>query len=223
MSDRMTSEALARMARCAAEQIRSHHALLSQLDSACGDGDHGTTMIRLIERVANKVEVAPETPLRTVFKDAGWQLLGGDGGASGALFGAFVLGMAADSPEADSEMGIQEVDTALEAGLRNCRRYTRAAPGDKTLLDALVPALAAFSSATGRGASLADAFREAALAAQAGAEATRRMTARAGRGRNLGNRTLGHQDPGATSVALLFRGFHQGFIGSERGTDHAGC
>lgn len=222
MSDRMTSAALTRMARCAAEQIRSHHALLSQLDSACGDGDHGTTMIRLIERVANEVEVAPGTPLRTVFKDAGWQLLGGDGGASGALLGAFVLGMAADSPEADSEMGSLEVDSALEAGLRNCRRYTQAAPGDKTLLDALVPALAAFSSAAGRGASLADALREAALAAQAGAEATRHMTTRAGRGRNLGDRTLGHQDPGATSVALLFKGFYQGFIGSERGTDHAG-
>jgi dihydroxyacetone kinase-like protein len=222
MSDQMTVGALTRMARCAAEQIRSHHALLSQLDSVCGDGDHGTTMIRLIDRVANGVEVVPRTALRTVFQEAGWQLLGADGGASGALFGAFVLGMAAGSPDADAELDCRQLGMALDAGLRNCRRYTEAGPGDKTLLDALLPALAVFSSAAERGESLASALREAALAARAGAGATRLLAVRLGRGRNLGDRTLGHQDPGATSVALLFKGFYQGLIGSERGTDHAG-
>jgi phosphoenolpyruvate---glycerone phosphotransferase subunit DhaL len=213
MSDRVTADALIRMGRCAADQIRTHHALLSQLDSACGDGDHGTTMVRLIERVAKGVELAPSGPLRSVFEQTGWQLLGGDGGASGALLGAFVLGMAGGLPDAGAEADGRQLHVALEAGLRNCRRYTEAGAGDKTLLDALLPALAVFSSAAERGESLADAMRQAALAARAGAEATKLMAARCGRSRSMGDRSLGHQDPGATSIALLFEGFYQGFIG----------
>lgn len=222
MNTQLSSREVARMAQGAAENIRRQHARLSELDAACGDGDHGTTMLRIVDRVEKRVELGPNTELRSLLQQTGWQVLGCDGGASSSLLGAFTLGMAESLPEDSAYPDCRELSAALEAGLSSARRHTKAQLGDKTLLDALIPAVMAFSNAADLGKNLLDALRDAACAAQAGAEATTALTARFGRGRLLGERTHGHQDPGATTVALLFGGFYSGLKGSEGGTDDGG-
>lgn len=222
MNTELSVQEVAQMAKTAASSIRAHHSHLSELDSACGDGDHGTTMLRILERVESGVEYGPDAALRTLLEQAGMQILGSDGGASSSLLGAFTLGMAAalrcDCTHADC----RELRAALAAGLSRVRMHTSAQLGDKTLLDALIPAVTAFSDAVESGKTLLDAIGDAARAARAGADATAAITAKIGRGRYLGERTRGYQDPGAATVALLFTGFYSGLNGPERGIDDAG-
>lgn len=210
MSAQLSSRQAALMAKGAAEKIRSQHARLSELDCACGDGDHGTTMLRIVDRVEKGVDLYSNAALRLVLEQTGWQVLGSDGGASSSLLGSFALGMAQSLPDGRTYADCRELGDALEAGLINVRRHTPAQLGDKTLLDALIPAVIAFSEAADVGKNFEDALRDAAAAAQAGAEATAALTARFGRGRLLGEKTRGHQDPGAATVALLFAGFYSG-------------
>jgi phosphoenolpyruvate---glycerone phosphotransferase subunit DhaL len=219
MSAQLSSREAARMAKGAAENIRREHARLSELDCACGDGDHGTTMLRIIDRVEKGVELRSNVALRSVLERTGWQVLGSDGGASSSLLGSFVLGMAESLPEGRADADCRELGDALAAGLLNVRRHTPAKLGDKTLLDALIPAVSAFSEAADVGKNIEDALRDAAGAAQAGAEATAALTAKYGRGRQLGEKTRGHQDPGAATVALLFAGFYSGLRETEGGND----
>jgi dihydroxyacetone kinase-like protein len=138
-------------------------------------------------------------------KDAGWSVLSVDGGASSAILGTFIAGMG------DAVMG-HESDCAhlavsFAAGLRAVEKQTKARPGDKTMMDALVPAVEAFATAANSGESIAHAMENASNAARKGAEATKGMIAKYGRARYLGEKTLGSADAGATSIALLFRGF----------------
>jgi phosphoenolpyruvate---glycerone phosphotransferase subunit DhaL len=213
MNGQVSSLEIIRMAKGAAAKIRTQCARLSELDSNCGDGDHGTTMLRIVDRVAYGVELRSNAALRSLLRQTGLQVLGSDGGASSALLGAFLLGMAESFPEHSTCVDCVELGTALEAGLTSVQRHTHAKVGDKTLLDALIPAVTAFSNAAHLRNDIATALRDAASAAQAGAEATAALTARFGRGRFLGEKTRGHQDPGATTVALLFTGFYVGLHG----------
>lgn len=208
MNDAITKDEFARMIAGSAAEIRAHHAMLSELDCAAGDGDHGATMLRAVERLEKAF--APEGPddLKACLKEAGWAVLGVDGGASSSLLGVFFGGMA-DTPAND-------LAGMCEAGVAALRKQTKAQPGDKTMMDALVPAVQALRETTNAGRSLADCLHDAAAAAHAGAEATRNFTARYGRAKFLGEKTLGHADPGATSISLLFEGFCKG-IGKPKG------
>jgi len=199
MSNSITKDDFARMIAGAASAIREQHAMLSELDCAAGDGDHGSTMLRTMDRL--EAAFAPGSPedLKTCLKDAGWSVLGVDGGASSSLLGVFFGGMA---DAADDELIV-----LFEAGLSALRKQTKAQPGDKTMMDALVPAVLAIRAAADQEKSTSEALHDAALAAHAGADATRNMTARHGRAKFLGEKTRGHADPGATSVSLLFEGF----------------
>jgi dihydroxyacetone kinase-like protein len=214
MSNGIGRDEFAQMIAGAAALIRQQHARLSELDSASGDGDHGVTMVRVADRLENAFSKPGAADLRACLREAGWSVLGADGGASSSLLGAFFLGMA-DAPQCREPVGSAELAAIFEAGFAALRKHTKAQPGDKTLLDALVPAIDALRAAADTGRTATDAIGEAALAAQAGADATGNLTARYGRARSLGEKTLGFPDPGALSIALMFEGFRRGLANSK--------
>lgn len=208
------------MMKSAALRIREQHSRLSALDSTCGDGDHGSTMLRIVDRLERIFPSGAPADFQTYLQQAGWQVLSSDGGASSSLLGAFVLGMAAALAEDVSYLDCRQLATAFESGLNAVRRHTKAQLGDKTMMDALIPAVEAFLKAAQGGKEVMDALGDAARAANAGAEATENLTARYGRARFLGEKTRGHQDPGAASIALLFDGFYRGLANSEGEAGH---
>jgi dihydroxyacetone kinase-like protein len=205
MNDVICISDLRRMIGEAARLIRQEHEMLSQLDCIGGDGDHGSTMLRAMEVLENEMNADSDKPLNARMKDAGWGLLGVGGGASSALLGTFIAGMG------DADMG-QESDckhlaASFTAGLRAVEEQTKARLGDKTMMDALIPAVQAFEAAANAAQPAAQAMELAAEAAHSGAKATKDMIARYGRAKFLGEKTRGSADAGATSIALLFQGF----------------
>jgi dihydroxyacetone kinase-like protein len=214
MTDELGKTELARMFTQAAEQIRREHRHLSDLDSVAGDGDHGATMLRVAERLEAAGEDIPSENLCTLFRNTGWNIMGVDGGASSAILGTFFAGMA-DAEIGESSMNCTDVAKAFEAGLQAVSKQTKAQPGDKTMMDALVPAVSAIKAAAASGKTVAEAFQGAATAATLGADSTKDLVARYGRAKFLGEKTRGFPDAGATSVALLFNGFSTG-LSSER-------
>ncbi|MFE0375306.1 dihydroxyacetone kinase subunit DhaL [Streptomyces inhibens] len=166
---------------------------LTELDSPIGDADHGTNMQRGFVAVAKMVETEPPATPGGVLAAAGRQLISSVGGASGPLYGT-LLRRAGKTLGDAPQVSAQELRSALGAGVDAVAQLGGSAPGDKTMLDALVPGVAA----------LATSFDAAAEAAEGGALATVPILARKGRASYLGERSIGHQDPGATSSALLF-------------------
>jgi phosphoenolpyruvate---glycerone phosphotransferase subunit DhaL len=191
----------------AAEAVEAAADRLTELDSAIGDGDHGSNLRRGFRAVTAALDGPdPATPGELLVK-AGMTLISSVGGASGPLYGsAFrALGKALNTPQDTPGADAGQLAAALTAGLDAVRRLGAAQPGDKTLVDAWGPAADAFTAAAGQGRSLAEASGAAAEAAEAGALATVPLQAHKGRASYLGERSIGHQDPGATSTALLFR------------------
>lgn len=195
----------------AAATVRDQHQRLTELDSIGGDGDHGTTMLRAAEQwEAQPARWLGVESLNQLLKATGWRVLGVDGGASSSLLGTFFAGMG-DATLPPHSLSCQDLAEAFQAGLHAVSRQTKAQPGDKTMMDALVPAVAAVSAAAAADKTIPEALDEGAKAAQRGAETTTDLVARYGRARSLGERTRGHPDPGATSIALIFRGFTRAF------------
>jgi len=215
MTGGITKDDFARMIAGAAALIRAQHVMLSQLDCAAGDGDHGTTMLRTVERLEKSFAPGSPEDLKTCLREAGWSVLGVDGGASSSLIGTFFSGMA-DAPSCGASMSAGDLAAIFEAGLAAVRKQTKAQPGDKTMMDALVPAIQALRIAADSGKSVPEALHDAAVAARAGAESTRNLIARYGRAKFLGEKTRGHPDPGATSMSLMFEGFSSEF-GESKG------
>ena len=216
MTDVIGKIELAKMFAQAAEEIRRVHPYLSELDSVAGDGDHGTTMLRVAERLEAAAGANTPDDLNTLLRDTGWNVMGVDGGASSALLGIFFAGMA-DAAIGDASMDCTQVARAFEAGLAAVARQTKAQPGDKTMMDALTPAVIAISAAAASGKTVFEAFETAASAARVGADSTKDMVALYGRGKFLGERTRGSPDAGAATVALLFKGFHAGLTLERKG------
>jgi dihydroxyacetone kinase-like protein len=214
MTGQITKEDFARMIAGAAASIRAQHAMLSELDCATGDGDHGTTMLRAVDRLEKAFAPGGPEDLKTCLQEAGWSVMGVDGGASSSLIGIFFGGMA-DAPRLGGPTAAADLAAMFEAGLAALRKQTKAQPGDKTMMDAIVPAIAALRAAADGGKSAIAALRDASAAAKAGAEATRNLTARHGRAKFLGEKTRGHLDPGAASMGLMFEGFCSGLEKSK--------
>jgi dihydroxyacetone kinase-like protein len=223
MRERISGQDFLAMMQAAGRLIHEQQGRLSQLDSVAGDGDHGSTMIRIMNGLEAAFNCEMPMELRRCFCDAGWKVLNSDGGASSSLLGAFFLGAGEGAPEPASSWDCDQLAGAFEAGLRALHAQTRAQIGDKTLMDALVPAIDALRQAANARRRLDDALHSAAEAAQAGAKATENMIAHYGRARLLGVRTLGHQDAGAASVALLFQGFSQAMTERKGNGAHARC
>jgi dihydroxyacetone kinase-like protein len=162
-------------------------------------------MLHAVQTIEGAMKASSASTLNGILKDAGWAVLGGSGGASGAILGTLIDGMG------DAQLG-EETDcrglaACLAAGLKAVQGQTKARPGDKTMMDALVPAVESFEAAASTGKTIAQAMNEAAKAARLGAEGTKDMVARYGRAKFAGEKTRGSQDPGATSIALIFQGF----------------
>jgi phosphoenolpyruvate---glycerone phosphotransferase subunit DhaL len=213
MRDEVCITELRRMFAEAAKQIRREHAYLSRLDSIGGDGDHGTTMLRAVEELEKAVNDDGEEALNVCLKNAGWRVLGVDGGASSAILGIFISGMG--DADLEQESDCKHLAASFGAGLSAVTKQTKAKPGDKTMMDALQPAVEAFSVAAKEGKSVEEAMQDAASAAQTGADTTKDMIARFGRAKFLGEKTRGTPDAGATSIALLFRGFSEALTQEE--------
>jgi phosphoenolpyruvate---glycerone phosphotransferase subunit DhaL len=184
--------------------VRAQRDQLTQLDAAIGDGDHGTNMVRGFDAVEKALAGRGEDAPGQVLITCGKTLVATVGGASGPLWGSALrragrsLG---DAPEIDGA----RLARALEAALAAIQELGAAEVGDKTIVDALQPAITALQTALGTGEPLVAALEAAAAAAEEGARATVPLQARKGRASYLGERSIGHQDPGATSTALIMR------------------
>jgi dihydroxyacetone kinase-like protein len=200
------------MFREAANRIRDNRERLSNLDSFGGDGDHGTTMARAMSKVEEVLGKPSAFSAAGLLKDVGWAIMGVDGGATGPLFGTLFMSMADAAADKDA-FGTGSLAEVFESGLAGVRKRTKAQVGDKTMIDALVPAVEALRHAATCDLDAAAALERAALAAEEGALSTKNLKARFGRAKNIGEQSVGSQDPGATSVALMFRGFADGIGG----------
>jgi len=193
---------LGRWLRTFADEVTDHADELTRLDSEIGDADHGSNMRRGMTAVVGKLDAAPDAAPAALLKSAGMTLVSTVGGASGPLYGTFFLRMGTSAGDR-AEFDGAAFAAALRAGLEGVVTRGKAQLGDKTMVDALTPAVDALDAALADGASLKDALRAAATAAREGADATVPLVARKGRASYLGERSAGHRDPGATSTTLL--------------------
>ena len=181
--------------------VTEQRAELTELDSAIGDADHGANMTRGMDAVMDKIGATPAGAADELFKTVGMTLVTSVGGASGPLYGTFFLRMGMTTG-AVTTLDAAALGAALRAGLDGVVARGKAELGDKTMFDAMAPAIDAWDGAAGDG--LAAASAAAFAAAQAGRDSTEPLVARKGRASYLGERSAGHLDPGATSTALLF-------------------
>jgi dihydroxyacetone kinase-like protein len=179
---------------------------LSDLDSATGDADHGANLSRGMRAVTAMLDEGSKyrTP-GTLLKEVGMKIVGTVGGSSGALYGTVFLRLAAVAGEAEAEVQAQTLAKGLTAAAQGIVDRGRARLGDKTMYDAIKPASDAFAEQCQAGGGLSQALQAAALAAEAGARATRNMRARRGKSSYVGDNSIGTVDPGAESMAWLIR------------------
>jgi phosphoenolpyruvate---glycerone phosphotransferase subunit DhaL len=207
-------ELLVRWLRLAAGRVAEARDRLTDLDAAIGDGDHGINLDRGFRELARRIDAdeMPADPPAAVLDAAGRTIMATVGGASGALYGrAFQrAGAALAAMDGTGVAGVPagreaRAAVALAAAVDAVAALGRSTPGEKTMLDALVPAREAYAAAVGEGAALAGATARAAVAAEAGAQRTIPLLATKGRASYLGERSIGHLDPGAASSAILLR------------------
>ncbi|WAL69820.1 dihydroxyacetone kinase subunit DhaL [Amycolatopsis cynarae] len=198
-----TANGVAAALRAAAEVVAEHRVELIELDRAIGDADHGENMNRGFTAIVSSLDQSmPGTP-GAVLKLAATTLISKVGGAAGPLYGTGFL-RAATAVGAESEVDVKAVAAALRAALEGVQARGKAVEGDKTMVDALLPAVAAAEQAAAtEGADVAAVLTAAADAAAKGAESTVPLVARKGRASYLGERSAGHLDPGARSTALI--------------------
>jgi len=198
-----------RMLNGAIEIIRLKNDELSLLDAAIGDGDHGITMLRAMEKMGKVIEARPAAALSDLLSDIAWALMDIDGGATGPLYGSLFLGMSEGVTGQETLNGAAFAGM-FEQGLLSIQQQTKARVGDKTMMDALIPAVQAMRSAADQGKTILEILDDASSAAIQGAEATRNFAARFGCAKHQGERTLGHPDPGSISMAYVLQGFRAG-------------
>lgn len=187
-----------------ADVIGENKVYLTELDSAIGDADHGINMNRGMQAVLGKLDAAPNGDVGALLKTVGMTLVSTVGGAGGPLYGTLFMQIGA-ATVGKAELQPNDWADALAKGIEGVQMRGKAEPGDKTMLDALLPGLEALRAAIADGSSFADALRASAAAAEEGMKATIPLVARKGRASYLGERSAGHQDPGATSSYLLLR------------------
>ena len=187
-----------------AQTLHENRDYLTQLDSAIGDADHGINMDRGFKAVLDKMSIVEGMDIGSILKTVGTTLVSTVGGASGPLYGTAFLraGMATSGKH---ELDEADVIGMLEAALEGIKARGKAQPGEKTMVDALTPALMAAKEAEAQNLDLAQILQRASDAAEAGMQSTIPMLATKGRASYLGERSVGHQDPGATSSWLILK------------------
>ena len=204
-----------RWIRAFAAQVEANKEQLTSLDAAIGDGDHGINMDRGMSAVLAKLDAATEEQdIGALLKTVGMTLVSTVGGAGGPLYGTLFLQMGTAVSGKD-QLDPDDWAAALEAGIAGVQARGKAEPGDKTMIDALIPGRDALKSALAEGASFEDALRQSADAAGQGMRDTIPLVARKGRASYLGERSAGHQDPGATSSHLLLETAAETWSGFE--------
>ena len=183
-----------------AAEMAEHRADLTKLDAAIGDGDHGTNMDRGMRKAVEKLDAQDGDDIGAQLKTVGMTLVSTVGGAAGPLYGTLFLQLGTKSGGKE-ELDLAGWTEALDAAVTGVQARGKAQAGDKTMVDALLPALEALKAAEGD--ELGDALRRSADAAEDGMRATVPLEARKGRASYLGPRSVGHQDPGATSTHML--------------------
>jgi dihydroxyacetone kinase-like protein len=191
-----------------AGEMGEHRQALVRLDTAIGDGDHGTNMDRGMRKAIEKLDASEQADPGAVLKTVAMALVSSVGGAAGPLYGTLFLQMGT------ALAGQEEVDLAAWAaawrkGLEGVQARGKAQPGDKTMVDALIPAIEALEGAS----DLGEGLRAAVQAAEEGMRATTPLVARKGRASYLGERSKDHQDPGATSTYYLFKSAEEALAG----------
>jgi dihydroxyacetone kinase-like protein len=202
MAGNVTTAVLEQWMRTFADLVADNRDHLTELDAAIGDADHGSNMDRGMKAAVAALDESPPTTTGGLFSTVGSTLISTVGGASGPLFGTLFLRMAGSFGPAET-VAADDIAAAFRAGLGGVVDRGKAVPGDKTMYDALAPAVKALEVALGGHATLAAALKSARDAAATGRDATTPMLARKGRASYLGERSVGHQDPGAATVALL--------------------
>jgi dihydroxyacetone kinase-like protein len=201
VQSRISTADLARFVALYGERLREARQYLTELDGAIGDGDHGINMDRGFTAVNGQLAEMSNGDAATLFKQVGMKLISTVGGASGPLYGTFFLRLGTALGEG-SEVAPSELVAAFRAGLDGVVARGKAELGDKTMVDAMAPAVGALErQANGDWAA---ALEAAARAAEQGRDQITPLVARKGRASYLGERSAGHQDPGATSTAILF-------------------
>ena len=198
----MTVEEARQMFIYVANKMVNSKDVLTQADKAIGDGDHGIGMARGFEAVGQKLETQSFTSIGDLFKSIGMTLMMSIGGAAGAVFGTLFRG-AGKNTDDRSELDSQTLALALQDGLQAVKDRGNAKPGDKTMVDALEPAV--LKAAELNAAPLDEALPEITEAARLGMEKTKEMVAALGKAKPLGERSLGHVDPGSLSTYLIFK------------------
>lgn len=189
--------------QCAA-LLEEKKAYLSELDATIGDADHGINMARGFGKLVEKLPSVAETDIGNILKTSGMALISSVGGASGPLYGTFFM-RAGAAVQSKQELDGHDLVALLEAGMEGVVQRGRAELQDKTMLDALHPAITALRDSVNLGEPVAVSLAACVAAAEAGVNATIPLIARKGRASYLGERSIGHQDPGATSVYLLLK------------------
>jgi phosphoenolpyruvate---glycerone phosphotransferase subunit DhaL len=197
------AELVRRWVQETAAQLSAQRDYLTQLDAAIGDADHGINMDRGFAAAASALDAADEATAGALLVQTGTTLMFRVGGAAGPLYGTGFreAGSALENAET---FGVGELVAAMRSGLEGIQALGAAVEGDKTIVDAWAPAIEAMEQGARARSAASEVLRSGRLAAEAGATATTPMQARKGRASYLGPRSVGHQDPGATSTALIF-------------------
>ena len=204
---KLTVQDFISMWKCALSQVSVRADEFSRLDAVTGDGDHGTAIVQALTSAVETAETGTE--FKTMLNGMGFNVMLQTSGSTSTLFGGFLLGMSDNSE--GTELEIRRVKQMFQGGLEGVQKQTKAAKGDKTMMDALIPAVDAIL--TSGSDDLCELFAVAADAALQGAMKTVDMKANFGRARNYGDRSIGSADAGALSWACMFSAFHKSIAG----------
>jgi dihydroxyacetone kinase-like protein len=205
----LSSSDVIRIIDSISETMEKEKGYLSELDGAIGDGDHGVNMAKCFREVKKKLPENIDKDVGTILKNVGMVILNSVGGAMGALYGTLFLKASKEVME-KMEINLEDLIKMFEAGEKGIQEMGKAQLGDKTLLDTIDPAVKALKEAQAQGKSFNDALAAFSEAAKKGAESTRGLISKTGRSSRLGERTIGHQDAGATSCYFILNAFYQG-------------
>jgi dihydroxyacetone kinase-like protein len=203
----VTKEQIVKWLQAIGHVMEANKEFLTQLDAAIGDADHGINMERGFKKVNSQLSAVVDKDIGSILKSTGMALISSVGGASGPLYGTLFL-RAGTVASGKHELNTTELAGVLKAGLSGVIERGKAQVGDKTMVDALTPAVKAFEQAAEDGVGIAEALGQTVAAAEQGMKDTIPLIARKGRASYLGERAIGHQDPGATSVYLIIKALH---------------
>ena len=200
----VTKQQILQWLKTFATELEQNKDYLTELDAAIGDADHGINMDRGFKKVMSQLPSVADNDIGSILKTVSMTLISSIGGASGPLYGTLFL-RASTAVAGKQELSEDDVHGMLKAGLDGVLGRGKAQLGDKTMVDVLSPAVIAFQQAVGEGNNTLEAMQRAVAAAEQGMKDTTPMLAKKGRASYLGERSVGHQDPGATSSYLMLK------------------